>query len=332
MKRIHGRSLAGERVAATRVGGVVLMLALGQAPSALADQKPPVFGASVTAVEVDVFVTNRDTPVTDLSAADFEVFDNGVRQEASLASLDTVGVTAVLAIDTSQSVRGATLAHLKDAARAFVLGLTDRDQAAVLAFSHELTLQSPATSDRAALERAIGQLSADGATAVFDALYVALERSWPGGRPMVVLYTDGADNLSWLDADTVLAAARESNALVYVVGPAPVETVAVDNALSLHAGAGVPAPKARPEDASVQRLREIAELTGGRFWTVESPAFLKQRFLDILAAMKTRYLLKYEPQGVELAGRHRIKVRVKGRKVDVRHRLEYSAPLRGSHP
>jgi hypothetical protein len=64
-------------------------------------QEPPVFGAAVGLVEVDVFVASRDAPVMDLTAEDFEVRDNGVRQEARLVSLDTVGVTATLVIDTS---------------------------------------------------------------------------------------------------------------------------------------------------------------------------------------------------------------------------------------
>ena len=306
---------------------MLLALAVDQAaPPAVAGHGPPVFSASVEAVEVDVFVTSRNKAVTDLRAADFEVFDNGVRQEASLVRLDSVGVTAVLAIDTSMSVRGATLGHLKQAAHAFVLGLTDRDQAAVLRFSHELVWESPATSDRSSLGRAIDGLTAGGGTAVFDALYVALKRPWPGGRPLVVLYTDGADNLSWLGPETVLAAARESSALVYVVGPAPPETAIVSHAWSLRTGAGVTITAAHPRDASFQRLREIAEITGGRFWPVESPTLLEKRFLEILAAMKTRYLLGYTPHGVAPAERHRIKVRVKDRQVDVRHRLEYLVP------
>ena len=39
--------------------------------------------------------------------------------------------------------------------------------------------------------------------------------------------------------------------------------------------------------------------------------------------MSTRYVLTYEPQGVSRGGRHRLKVAVKGRNVDVRHRREY---------
>jgi hypothetical protein len=39
--------------------------------------------------------------------------------------------------------------------------------------------------------------------------------------------------------------------------------------------------------------------------------------------MRTRYLLSYEPRGVERTGRHRLEVKVKGRKAEVRHRREY---------
>jgi hypothetical protein len=116
-----------------------------------------------------------------------------------------------------------------------------------------------------------------------------------------VLFTDGEDNLSWLGRDDVREAALQSSALLYVVA--------------------VGAPDA-PEAAF---LREIAEGTGGRFWNAAGGAHLKERFLQVLQAMSTRYLLTYEPQGVRRGGRHPLRVTVKGRNVEVRHRREYTA-------
>src|SRR5262249_2256673 len=156
------------------------------------------------------------------------------------------------------------------------------------------------TADHSALHQALDRLEAEGATSLYDALYVAFKLpAGAGHRPLVVLFTDGEDNHSWLGRDDVRDAVLQSAALLHVVG------------------------FGSRDDPEAAFLREIAETTGGRSWNAATSKDLRRRFLDILNAMRTRYLLTYEPRGVSLAGRHRLSVAVKGRKLDVRHRKEY---------
>ena len=275
------------------------------------EQAPPAFSAEVDAVYVDVFVTSRGEPVTGLKAGDFEVTDDGVRQAATLVQTETVSVAPLLLFDTSGSVRGPKLRDLKAAGHAFVDGLAGRDEGAVLAFSHELSLLARATPRREALHQAIERLEPGGATALCDALYLAFKLPLGQGRPVIVLFTDGEDNVSWLGRDEVREAALQSSALLYVVATGSSDA---------------------PEAAF---LRETAEATGGRYWNAGASDRLTRRFLDILSAMRTRYLLTYEPHGVKREGRHRLKIEVRGRKVDVRHRREYvitGTPLRDTLP
>ena len=113
-----------------------------------------------------------------------------------------------------------------------------------------------------------------------------------------MLFTDGEDNSSWLgDADLRLVAQR-SNALVHVVAWRP--------PLSFEARRKQPL---QPETAQERALREIAEAAGGRFWNADSPARLRQAFGAIADAMGHRYVLRYEPQGIERAGWHKIDAR-----------------------
>jgi VWFA-related protein len=290
---------------------LLLVAALGIQPRALGAEKPqapPVFEAAVEAVYIDVFVTVGNTPLRGLSVADFEVRDNGVPQQASLVPLDDVDLAAILVFDTSQSVRGPALRALKQAGHAFVEGLAPREKAALVTFGNEVLVRSPSSTDREGLRHALEGLEAAGTTRVFDALYVALERPWPG-RPLIVLFTDGGDTSSWVQMKELLASARESNALVYALVPM--------------------------SDTHEERpLREIAELTGGQLFALQGNNDLKAKLLDILAAMKSRYLLSYEPRGVSRTGRHEISVRVKGRGAKVRHRREYRVPagVRPAHP
>ncbi len=253
----------------------------------------------MAAVYVDVFVTSRDRPVSGLLAGDFEITDDGVRQSATLAQTETVSVASLLLFDTSGSVRGQRLRDLKAAGHAFAEGLAARDEAALLAFSNQLNLLARPTPARAPLHLAIDNMAPGGATSLYDALYVAFKVPFGQGRPLIVLFTDGEDNLSWLGRDDVREAALQSSALLYVVA----------------AGA--------PDAPEAAFLRETAEGTGGRFWNAADGAHLTERLLQVLQAMGTRYLLTYEPRGVSRGGRHRLKVTVKGRKVDVRHRREY---------
>jgi len=264
-----------------------------------ADQAPPTFAAEVAAVYVDVFVTSRDRPVSGLTAEDFEITDDGIRQSATLAQTETVSVASLLLFDASGSVRGQRLRDLVAAGHAFADGLGPRDEAALLAFSNQLSLLARPATERTALHLALGRLAPGGATSLYDALYVAFKLPFGQGRPLIVLFTDGEDNLSWLGRDDVREAALQSSALLYVVA----------------AGA--------PDAPEAGFLRETAEGTGGRFWSAAGGAHLTERLLQILQTMGARYLLTYEPRGVSHGGRHQLKVTVKGRKVEVRHRREY---------
>ncbi len=77
------------------------------------------------------------------------------------------------------------------------------------------------------------------------------------------------------------------------------------------------------EPAYVEDLREVAEQTGGRFWRANSSARLGDAFRAIIEAMNTRYVLRYDPGAAAKPGYHRIEIRLKGVKGDVRARRGY---------
>jgi VWFA-related protein len=289
---------------------------LGQAPQV------PTFQVGVETVYLDVFVTRSGAPVTGLSAADFEVTDNGVRQRVRLEALESRPLQAILVFDMSESVAGEKLQRLQAAGHAFLRGLRPGETAALLAFSHRLTLTEP-TADLAGLHQALDRLAVGGSTSVIDALYAALRVGSTLGRPLIVVFSDGADNLSWRGAQDVAALAETSDALVYMVGVDPRPTI--DGAVP----AGPP-----PEDSDDLRvLGRIAEATGGRYWRADRTADLEPSFLRILAEVRTRYLLAYEPAGVAREGRHVLKVKLRGGKGTARARSGYRiAPAREEAP
>ncbi len=310
-------------------------------------QQTPVFPTRVELVYVDVFVTKKSAPVTGLESADFRLEDNGVTQQVELLDRAVVPTTAIVVLDTSASVEGGHLVHLKEAARALLSGLGERDEAALVTFNEKVQLRRDATRDVRSVAAALDRVRPRGGTALIDALYLALKRRCGTGRQIIVLFTDGQDSASWLENEDVVQAARESSALLHVVGTEPVGArssppnpipslprLRTDmrrpngswQRASLRPGLIPSSSRSEPaegESGYVYLLRRAAETTGGAYWAVESTADLPATFRKILEASAARYVLRYEPARVPRAGRHRLKVSVRRGGVDVRARQEY---------
>jgi Ca-activated chloride channel family protein len=278
-------------------------------------QEQYTFQVEVKTVYVDVFITRDGNPVTGLTRENFEIFDNGVRQEIDLLDTDTVPMSALLVLDISSSVRGQRLAHLRAAAHAFVDGLDVPDEAGLLTFSHQMRLIKSLDNNFDGLHVALDQPLGGGSTALNDALFVGLKLlEAANGRPLLLLFTDGLDMASWLGESEVLEVAKASQAIIYAVGVRSTEGVYMGARL-MHG----------PSLKAGRLLERLTETTGGQVWFADSTASLKDIYLGILAEMETRYLLSYQPQGVLEEGWHKIEVKLKNCKADeVRARTGYT--------
>jgi Ca-activated chloride channel family protein len=138
-----------------------------------------------------------------------------VPQQIDALSLEEIPLQLVLALDTSFSVHGEPLQHLKEAAHAAVASLRPTDCAAFLTFSHVLQAHATFSSDTGAIDQAIDGLEADGATALNDAAFAAIGlRADPARRKLVLLFTDGVDAGSWLTPLAVIDEAHRSDVVV----------------------------------------------------------------------------------------------------------------------
>jgi VWFA-related protein len=290
------------------------------AATALA-QGVPTFSSQIDVVKLDVSVTRGSRSVEGLSAADFEVLDNGVRQEVELLGSEETALETMLLLDTSQSVAGRRLTELKTAVTRFVEGLGSEDHASLITFARQIRQRAESGSDRAALLAAVDQVEAGGTTSLCDAVLLGLVRLQPGERrPVLVVFSDGADFMSWLTPEEVGAVARRSEAVVYVVSaadkPAADRRIVQANLWPTYAFAPPPVPRTW--------LENLALASGGAvFWSRESQ--LTEAFLAVLRALKTRYVLRYEPTGVASEGWHTLKVRAPRTRGAVRTREGYFA-------
>jgi VWFA-related protein len=201
-------------------------------------------------------------------------------------------------------------------------------EAALVTFNHEICLRVPPTSDRALLEQGVGGIRPGGEAALFDALYAGTMLASGRGRSLLVLFTDGEDNLSWLDARQVMRVLLESNVLVQVVGiVAREERATYEQELNLRffdpKYPGTFRERRTPETTHVRRLRQLAEITGGRFWPASGPDRLSDAFLAILEAMRVRYVLRFESDHLERAGHHELEVKLVRLKGQVHSRKAY---------
>lgn len=298
------------RARLVRAGGTALLACA----CAVAADEPPRFGVHTRVVHLDVHVSRDGHAVSGLRASDFEVRDDGRLREVALVPREAAPVQAVLLLDTSGSVAGARLERLRSAARAFLEGLDDADQAALATFCSDVRLVARPGSSRAELSDALEAVAAGGGTALFDAVGAALRLGDArGGRPVLVVFSDGENVLSWLTPDKVLAVARGSEVAVYAVQAERTARAANDPTL----------PEGRRQLGDAPSfLSDLAAETGGRVWRT-SEAGLGQTFLDALAEVKSRYLLRFEVEDSARPGWHRLEVRLRRGKGEVRARRGY---------
>jgi len=291
------------------------------------DRPPARFRSTTDAVRVDVQVRQGNRPLHGLTAADFELRDSGVVQQIEAVSIEDVPLTLLLALDTSSSVEGPMLDHLKAAARAAVSALTAEDQASLLTFTQRVSRAAAPTRDRAAVHQAIARMGALGSTSMSDAIFTAIAlREKAAGRALLLVFTDGLDTASWLGTRQVLEAALRSDLVVY--------TVTISSLLVPSGGSDSVAVirrratlkrwfESEPELFPQGLLGEITERTGGEAFYVRDGSQLASAFSRIVAEFKNRYLLTYAPKNVLPTGWHPIEVKLKNRRGTVQARRGY---------
>lgn len=277
---------------------LVLFTAFITAGAISASVQNPTFSVKIEEVRIDALVTEHGKPLRGLNAADFEVLDNGVPQVIEFAGFQQMPVSAILVLDMSGSIAGELLENLKRAVSMLLDGLKKDDRAALVKFSHIVSLDAPLTADLARVRMALDQAQPFGDTSLIDACYAGLILAESkGDRPLLIVFSDGLDTTSWLASEEVLEVAKRSDAVVYAVSAGQLPNRAF--------------------------LRDLCKFTGGSLFEVESAKNLGAVFQGILEEFRQRYLLTYSPRNVSRSGWHALKVRVRGRSAKIMARPGY---------
>ncbi len=254
--------------------------------------------------------------VLNLEPNDFEVFDNGQRQALAAFDRGELPLSAILLIDSSESMRGERIEAALAGARAFVAGMRPIDQASALLFSDRLMASTPLTSDSAVLNKALTNIEAAGGSAVNDYLFAALKLlESHQGRRVVILLSDGADIHSVLPMAEVLRESRVSQALIY--------WIALDDGSKRKSFTSA-WRNWQTNDREFEQLEKAVDESGGRIVRISKTEDLTSAFAGILEELREQYALSYYSTSNKNDGRwHKVEVRVKASGVRVRTRDGY---------
>jgi len=255
-----------------------------------------------------------------LNKDDFEVLDNGVKQQIAVFERQTdQPLSVALLVDAS----GSTAKDLKyevDSVVRFLKALfaegNPKDAVALYSFNYEVTLHNFFTHNAGPLEHSLRLIQGEAGTSLYDAIYLSSGHLEPrDGRKVMVIVTDGGDTTSRKDFHTALEAAQLANASIYPVLVVPISNDAGRNIGGEHA------------------LVTMAAGTGGRVFEPTLGAALDGAFSDIIKELRTQYLLAYYPKDVPLTKNrfHRLQVRVRRPDLRVTARNGYYGDAEEDH-
>jgi Ca-activated chloride channel family protein len=265
----------------------------------------------VKLVNVFVNVTDRNGAIVGgLAREDFALTEDGRPQQISVFERQSeVPLNLTLAIDTSGSVRK-DMSEEADAAKRFAHALLrSQDQMSLLQFATDVRELTPFTNKLPQIDRGLGQLRGDWATALYDAVYLGSEKlGKKQGRKVLVLVSDGDDTAKSTTYAQALEQALRNEVMIYSIIDVPIEASAGRDLGGEHA------------------LITLAEQTGGKSFYV-SDGGLDKAFARVSADLRTQYLLGYYPHHQEPGKSfHRVQVtvpRAADQAFNIRHKTGY---------
>ena len=279
------------------------------------EREPPVFRTETRLVVCHTTVADKSGRlITDLPREAFTVFENGERQEIKVFKREDIPVSMGLIIDNSASMANKR-AKVEAADVALVTDSNPDDEVFVVNFSDQAFLDLPHdkdfTSDIAEMKEALTRTDSRGETAMRDAVQMSLnhvKEKAHKDKKVLVLVTDGEDNVSTVKMEDLVRSAQQSGVLIYCVGLLGEE---------------------QPRNAARARraLDELATATGGESFFPNDVSQVDRIAHQVARDVRNQYTIEYTPSNTALDGTFRqikIVVNAPGKPV-VRTRSGYYA-------
>lgn len=285
------------------------------------EDEVPLASDDVVRVETNltnIFFTAADKQkhfISSLKREDVRVLEDGIPQEIfAFQPNSDLPLSLAILIDCSGSEER-TLPEEKAAARSFLESVMrpSKDEAAVVSFTGEVTLEQGLTGSIARLRRAIDQVefvppsgyigggvvvggtppisgtqqTLAGSTAIWDAIWATsnelLTDSAEHQRRAIILLTDGQDTISQVHMQDAINRALKADALIYAIG------IGDRYQFGINEGA----------------LKKLTENTGGRAYFPRNERELRDAFAQIERELREQYLIAYSSSNKMRDGSYR---------------------------
>ena len=288
-------------------------------PAGQAQRPQPSFRAGVDLVSLNVTVTDGTARyITDLTAQDFNVFEDGVKQDVTFFNRTNLPIALALLLDTSASME-AKLTTAQEAAIGFSRKLRPQDLAEVIDFDSRVVVLQNFTNTVGDLEQAIRKTSAGGSTSLYNAVYIALKdlkkvvakNVEEIRRQAIIVLSDGEDTSSLLPFEEVLDLAKRSETAIYSIG----------------LRADGPSTSSRGFKEAEFVLRQFSQETGGRSFFPNQIGDLTNVYGQIADELSSQYTVGYTSRNPKRDGSwRRLVVRVNKPNLTARTKQGYFAP------
>ena len=354
-------------ILATAIALLVVSLH-GQQPPAPArpggDEQGFRFKSGVELINVTATVSDASGRfVSGLRQDDFVVYEDDQPVGVTHFSAEHVAVSLGIALDTSGSMAGSKIQEAQDALDRFLYDLLDKnDEIFLYRFSNYPVLLQDWTKDRQLLSRALGRITPNGGTAMYDAVSEAIPLAQKGQnrKKALLVVSDGNDTASSRGIREVKAQIRESEVLVYAIGidgqgeptmrtpppqrPMPIPfpfpggrggrggrpgwpqpPIGGGGGGGGTGGGGWPRQSRNDDRVNVAALRDMTDDSGGRTEIVREARDLNPATANIADELSKQYYLGYPSSGKKDGRWHAIRVEVRNRNYRVRARRGYVA-------
>jgi len=262
----------------------------------------------------------------DLRQEDFEILEDGAPQEiANFSRTADQPLKMVMLFDTSLSVAQRLNFERRAAARFFERIIRPQDRAAVFSVSTDVIVLQEFTNKIPLLIDATRQLKAQGATSLYDGVFLASDYFKNAeGRRVIVIVSDGGDTTSGKGLLEALTQAQKSDAVIFAV----------------FTGSQWPSQNLR-DLAAERALETLTRETGGEVLRAKvqggsqpgdeadelSLKELDRAFTSLADQLRTQYVLGFFSTNEKRDGSFRkLAIRIKKTDYNARARSGYYAP------
>ncbi len=235
--------------------------------------------------------------VSGLNKNAFTIQDNNKEQEISFFSDSDAPVSIGILFDVSGSMSKEKIVKARNALERFISTSHPNDEYFLIAFNNRAQLLMDRTRDGDAVVRQLTLVQPKENTALYDAVYLGIERVTRGShqKRALLIISDGQDNASRYNFGEVRRLMKESDVVTYSVGI--MDKSDNNSSLGMQGQAF---------------LDEISSVTGGKSFYPETNVEMDEIFERIALELRHQYSIGYIPKDFQLDGKWRkVKVKVK---------------------